>query len=117
MTDHSTFASPNEFHIGEMIQFNSELYVVLNETMYPDHFAYRVAAIQWDFNAGKFDTRIHRFSLPGHETYRVFGATVRKTFGLSEKPYASRAWIQNPVDVPAEIRVDWHNDPMHNQLP
>lgn len=108
MTDHSTFVGPNEFHVAEMIQFNSELYMVLNEKMLPDHFAYRVAAITWDYTNGKWDSKIHRFTLPGHETYRVFGETVRKAYKLSAEPYPVKAWAS---------QLDWHNDPNHNNLP
>ena len=105
----STFVQPHEFKLGDFIQHNSELYVVLNEEMLTDHFAFNVAALKWDFMTGKFAKRIERFVLPGHETYRVFGSAVRETYGLSHEPYNSKAWMRTAKH--------YQNDPMHNRLP
>lgn len=116
-TANSTFISPNEFHVNELIQANSEIYLILNEKMLPDHFAFQVAALEYDFSKGSFRKEIKRIVLPGSEHYRVFGAETRvKLFHLAAEPYPTMAWAPQLFiqDVP---NVDWHNDPHHNDLP
>lgn len=105
----SRFITPNEFHVNDLIQANSEIYLILNEKMLPDHFAYKVAALKYDFTTGKFEKSISRITLPGVEYYRAFGPTTRvKLFRLSAEPYPTKAW---------QCVSDWHNDPHHNELP
>lgn len=108
-TANSTFISPNDFHVDELIQANSEIYLVLNEKMLPDHFAYRVNVLEYDFSTGSFRKEITHIVLPGHEHYRVFGSETRtKLFHIAAQPYDMKAWAP---------QLDWHNDPRHNDLP
>lgn len=110
MAEHnSVFVNPNEFHMGEFVQIDGELYVILNTRMLDEHFAFKAAAIKWDTMTGRFTPRIVRMVLPGHKEYRVFGSKTRKSFGLSEKPLNAKAWRRETTH--------YQNDPQHNYLP
>lgn len=112
-TTNSTFIHPGEFHINEFIEISGEYYLVLNEKMIVEHFAFQVAALKWDFEKNGFEKNISRVILPGHKDYRVFGTGTRMMFGLSETPYDSLAWQR----FDGFVVQDWHNDPKHNDLP